>query len=272
MSKKTRTLIAIFLIAVFLVGLVIFSWPTIRGKLQKKVVQQGLFDWESVFNEYRTKLRGKPFPENESEAEEIQVLPELYNAMLSYNQEIFENKQSRFNSREEYAAAVIDVTQYGAESGPIGSIEIPKIDIKMPLYMGASDENLAKGFAQMGQTSLPIGGENTNCVVAAHRGWGSAPYMRDVHLIEIGDSVFVETFWGTMEYRVTSYEVIKPSEVNKLLIQPGKDMLTIFTCTPYGVGTHRHVLYCERYEEPKRDDSFNMIDASKDIATQPAGE
>lgn len=246
MTRKAIACISVFLLVLFLIGLTLFCWPRIQGAQQQKVVQNGLLDWESLYNDTRTTLGGKK-PEQEPGDDEERILPELYDAMVAYNEEIFENKQVRFNSRAEYAATVIDVTQYGVEAGPVGSIEIPKIDIKMPLYLGASDDNLAKGFAQMGQTSLPTGGENTNCVVAAHRGWGSAPYLRDVHLVEIGDSVFLETFWETMEYRVTGIEVIEPSDIQKLLIQSGKDMLTIFTCTPYGVGSHRHVLYCERY-------------------------
>ena len=96
---------------------------------------------------------------------------------------------------------------------------------------------------------MPIGGKNTNCVIAGHRGWSGMAYMRDVELLDVGDPVYVENPWETLEYRISEIILIEPSNVESVYIQEGRDLLTIITCHPFGVGSHRYVLICDRYHE-----------------------
>ena len=169
--------------------------------------------------------------------------------MIAYNVSIYMDGQAGLVDAWSYQKESFDLAQYGIEDSIAGYITIPSIDVEMPLYLGASYENLRMGFAQLSQTSMPIGGNNTNCVVACHRGWNGAVYLRDADQMEIGDEVILQNLWETLNYEVCEIEVIAPYEIDKVLIQQGRDMLTIVTCTPYGVGSHRLILYCERVDE-----------------------
>ena len=109
---------------------------------------------------------------------------------------------------------------------------------------------MAAGAAHLSQTSLPIGGNNTNCVIAGHRGWRGASYFRYVTDLQPGDKVYITNLWETLAYTVTETKIIKPNEIEKILIQPGRDMVTLLTCHPYASGgKQRYVVYCERYVE-----------------------
>lgn len=175
---------------------------------------------------------------------------DLYLAMAKYNQEIFMNGQKYLDSVEAYSNECLDVRSYGLESDIVGSIYFPGLDVSFPLYLGGSMAHLNNGVAQLSQTSMPIGGINTNCVVAGHRGWSNGKYLKDIELIQVGDVLEVTTLWEIMHYRVTEIKVIMPRDVESILIQPGRDMLTIVTCHPYGTGgRYRYLLLCDRVEE-----------------------
>ena len=119
----------------------------------------------------------------------------------------------------------------------------------MPIYLGATYDHMAKGAAHLSQTSLPIGGENTNCVIAGHRGWQGAPYFLYLDKIIVGDEVTITNLWETLNYTVCEIRVIEPNDIDAVLIQPGRDMLTLVTCHPYASGgRYRLVVYAERVE------------------------
>lgn len=101
--------------------------------------------------------------------------------------------------------------------------DIPKLNLQMPIYMGAAKENMAAGAAVMGQTSLPIGGSDTNCVLAGHRGWNGAAYFLYINQLEPGDTVTVTNLWETLNYQVKETRIIDPNDVEAILIQPGHE-------------------------------------------------
>ena len=122
-----------------------------------------------------------------------------------------------------------------------------KLKVKLPLYLGATMENLRRGAAIMGQTSLPLGQVNGNCVIAAHRGYQGIPYFRDIERLKIGDKVYLRNPWKKMKYRVQKIQIIDPYDTDKIKIQKGKDMITLLTCHPYrGHGKYRYLVYCVR--------------------------
>lgn len=121
------------------------------------------------------------------------------------------------------------------------------MEVSVPLYVGATEENMARGAAVLGETSLPIGGSNTNCVVAGHRGYNGIPYFREIEKLGLGDEVIVTNTWEQLTYEVTEIKVIEPNELDAVLIQEGKDMLTLVTCHPYrGHARYRYLVYCTR--------------------------
>ena len=124
---------------------------------------------------------------------------------------------------------------------------IPKLELEMPLFLGASKTNMAKGAAIMGETSLPIGGSNTNSVIAGHRGWNGAAYFLYLNQLEKGDTVTVTNLWETLTYVVMETRIINPDEVDAIRIQPDREMLTLLTChPPASGGKQRMLIFCER--------------------------
>ena len=144
----------------------------------------------------------------------------LYQKAVRYNRKIFKEKQ----------AGLKDVFSY--RSAPI---------------VLRNEKNMRKGAAIMGQTSLPVGQKDSNCVIAAHRGYRGIPYFRDIEQLKTGDKVIIRNPWERLDYRVTKIKVIDPYDMDKILIQKGKDMVTLLTCHPYrGHGRYRYVVYCMR--------------------------
>ena len=178
-----------------------------------------------------------------------QQYPELLTALREYNQRIHAEKQSGLVDLEACEEPAADLTAYGIKDEIIGVLEIPAMELTMPVYLGASDAHLAAGAAVLGNTSAPIGGDNTNCVIAGHRGWRGADYFRHIDRLQMGDTVTLTNLWGTLTYTVTDIQVIQPHEVDKIKIQQGRDLLTLLTCHPYASGgRQRYVVCCERTE------------------------
>lgn len=93
---------------------------------------------------------------------------------------------------------------------------------------------------------MPIGGINTNCVIAGHRGWNGARYFLDIETLSVGDRVFIDNLWETLEYSVSEIKIINPDDIDAVKIQDGKDMVTLFTCHPYWDSTYRYAVFCTR--------------------------
>ena len=175
--------------------------------------------------------------------------PELLAAMRAYNENIFIEGQAGLCDAPAYEKPAFDLAEYGIEDGVIGVLSVPSISLEMPVYLGATYEHMAAGAAHLSQTSVPIGGKNTNCVIAGHRGWQGAPYFLNLDRIAEGDEVTLTNLWETLTYRVCGIRVIEPDNIDAVLIQPGRDMLTLITCHPYASGgRYRLVIYCERAE------------------------
>lgn len=121
----------------------------------------------------------------------------------------------------------------------------------MPIYLGATNQHMADGAAHLSQTSLLIGGENTNCVIAGHRSYGGASYFRYIEKLQIGDIVTATNLWEQLTYQVAKIKIIYPYQVEEILIQPGRELLTLLTCHPYASGgKQRYLVICERvYQE-----------------------
>lgn len=182
----------------------------------------------------------------DSISESTEKLDKLYDEMALYNERIYENIQKDLTDPFSYESASFDLTEYGLADNLFGYLTISAMDLELPIYLGATNENLAKGAVHLGQTSMPIGGINTNSVLAAHRGYRGIPMFRDIQKLKAGDMVTITTPFDTLTYEVVETAIILPEEIDKVLIQPGRDMLTLFTCHPYRQNSHRYVVYCER--------------------------
>ena len=227
MRKKSLVLAVLLAVA----GVCVMLWPVFTGhRLQA--------DTNAAVQEF---LAEHDEPE--------QQYPELLADLQTYNRRIYNEKQSGLVDLEACETPAADLTTYGIEDEIIGVLEIPAMELAMPVYLGASDAHLSAGTAVLGNTSAPIGGANTNCVIAGHRGWRGADYFRHIDKLAVGDTVKLANLWETLTYTVADIQIIQPHEVEKIKIQQGRDLLTLLTCHPYASGgKQRYVIYCERTE------------------------
>lgn len=126
--------------------------------------------------------------------------------------------------------------------GVMGSVVIPSIGVNLPIYHGTSDKVLAVGAGHLEGTSLPVGKKGSHCVISAHRGLPSAKLFTDLPKLEEGDYVLLKVLNKTLTYQVDQILTVKPDEMNSLAIDMEKDYLSLVTCTPYGVNTHRLIV------------------------------
>lgn len=246
MSKQIYLVVAILL---FLAGLAVFLYPHIQGAALERESSQAVED-------FRSALATPPPMLPPANKPELTVTPtpmphaELFDAMAAYNEDIFHERQVSFSDPWACAAPALELSSFGLDSGVIGVISIPALELEMPLYLGATQDNLAAGAAVLGQTSLPIGGVNTNSVIAGHRGWDGADYYRYVDTLAIGDEVSITNLWETLTYTVVESRIIYPDESEAVHIQEGRDLVTLLTCHPYASGGKQRLLvFCERVLE-----------------------
>ena len=131
-------------------------------------------------------------------------------------------------------------------NGVMGAIEIPKINVNLPIWHGTEEEALSNGAGHFRDSSLPVGGMNSRCILTSHRGLPSAKLFTRLDELEMGDLFYLQVCGNTLAYQIYEIEVIEPDELEKLRILPEKDIVTLVTCTPYGLNTHRLVVSGER--------------------------
>ncbi|MCK2034787.1 class C sortase [Microbacterium sp. SSW1-49] len=131
-------------------------------------------------------------------------------------------------------------------AGLMARVKIPRIDVDLPVYHGTSDAVLARGAGHLEGSHLPVGGIGTRSVITAHRGLANATMFTDLDRVEVGDTITVETFGRVLTYRVRETKVIEPDQTDTLRAEPGEDLVTLITCTPLGINTHRILVTGER--------------------------
>ncbi|CAB0730830.1 class C sortase [Corynebacterium diphtheriae] len=144
----------------------------------------------------------------------------------------------------------------------MSQVSVPSIDSSLPVYHGTTEEVLQKGLGHLYGTSLPVGGEGTHSVITGHTGLTTSTMWDNLIDMKEGDAVYVNTFGQKMKYQVTSTEVVLPHETESLAQQPDKDLITLITCTPYGVNSHRLLVHAERVPlDPEDEAAFNQKNA-----------
>lgn len=134
-------------------------------------------------------------------------------------------------------------------TGIMGYLEIPKISVRLPIYHGTGEDSLQHGVGHLAGTSLPVGGLGTHSVLSAHRGLPSALLFTDLDQVQTGDRFYLSILQDTLVYEVDQVLVVTPDEVSALRADPAEDYVTLVTCTPYGVNSHRLLVRGHRVEE-----------------------
>ncbi|SDU77800.1 sortase A [Arcanobacterium phocae] len=142
----------------------------------------------------------------------------------------------------------------GTESGVMGRILVPVADVDIPIYHGTSEVTLLKGAGHLEGTSLPVGGKGTRSVITAHRGLADATMFTNLDRVEEGDTFTLNIFGEVMTYRVVDIQVVAPEDSQSIKAEPGHDLVTLVTCTPLGINSHRILVTGERvFPTPNKD-------------------
>ncbi len=171
---------------------------------------------------------------SESELNEKLKAAQDYNKSLVGSVVISDPFEESKESNEDVAEILkIDVTDV------IATVNIPKINSNLPVYFGTDDETLKKGAGLLSRTSLPVGGKGTHSVITGHTGYSFLKLFSDLNKLEVGDKFYVSSLGQTLAYEVDNVAVVLPEETELLQISPDKDYVTLVTCTPFGVNSHR---------------------------------
>lgn len=253
-GSKGKIIFAILAVQLLLFGSCILLYPYLNGLWVNHTMHKDAEDFLLLLEETPEESQGEPsyVIAGDTETAESTVpeqYPQLWLDMKAYNETIFLEGQEGLSDPTAYETPSFQFSDYGLDSEVFGVLSIPRLELRMPIYLGATKENMANGAAVMGQTSLPIGGDNTNCVLAGHRGWNGAAYFLYIDRLIPGDTVTVTNLWETLNYKVSEIKVISPNDVDAIHIRPNRELLTLLTChPPASGGKQRYLVFCERID------------------------
>lgn len=217
MRKHLSTVILVFLL---LIGLSLLLYPTVS-------------DYWNSFHQTRAIAT---YTENVAKLDNNQY-DQLWEEARAYNEAMCFRSNPYYLSEEQKAQyeSLLDVSGLGV----MGYIEIPEIDVSLPIYHGTEESVLQVAVGHLDWTSLPVGGESTHCVLSGHRGLPSAKLFTNLDKLQTGDIFMLRVLDNVLTYEVDQILIVEPQETGALRIEEGKDYCTLVTCTPYGINTHR---------------------------------
>ena len=208
----------------FLIGLSILLYPMVSD----------------AWNRYRDSLLSSNYSSSVSSDENSEKIDSMWKAAEKYNEQIKqESVPDAFSVRDGEKDSTYESLLNLNGDAMMGYVEIPVIDVKIPIYHYTTDESLEKGAGHLFGSSLPVGGESTHAILSAQRGLPSAKLFTDLNLVEEGDIFYLHILNQTLAYEVDQIQTVLPDQTESLAIEEGKDYVTLVTCTPYAVNTHR---------------------------------
>lgn len=255
-----------FAVIIFLGGLGIFLYPHIFQRVQEEKGRQAIRNLEQTIAIEKEELEDKEIQEAGTDPFPFE---ELYQDLQQYNRQIYEEGQRDLKDPFSYETASFDLTSYGFSENVIGTLWIPRLELELPIYLGANADTMAVGAGLLGQTSMPLGGADTNTVIAAHRGWRGLPMFRNIQAIQIGDKIQITTPWETLIYRVCELKIVPKDDTEVIYIQERRDLITLLTCHPYTQNEQRYVVIAERTEEAPAERAEDLREAAETKSTQP---
>ena len=228
-NSAMKKLSTVLLIATFVAGLSLLLYPTVSNYWNTLHASRAVATYvDAVQNMGEDKRR------------------EMLQKAIDYNKSLTSDNQRLTISsarRQEYES-ILDVDG----NGMIGYIEIPNVNITLPVYHGTNDDVLQIAVGHLDWTSLPVGGTSTHCVLSGHRGLPSAKLFTNLDQVKEGDTFVIRVLDEVLTYEVDQIRIVEPAAVDDLMIENGKDYCTLVTCTPYGVNSHRLLVRGHRVE------------------------
>ncbi len=224
MKKKTSKILIVIL---FIAGLSLLLYPFVANQWNNYRQQRLMSNYDQVVAE--------------KEAAGLLDYDEEWKMATEYNNELLPSilpdafADAEASKEDSAYMSCLNI----ADDGIMGTVEIPKIKIKLPIFHGTEEEVLEKAAGHLEGSSLPVGGENTHAVITAHRGLPSAALFTDLDKLKEGDHFLLHVLNDTLCYQVDKITVVEPENTNDLSVVEGMDLVTLLTCTPYGVNSHR---------------------------------
>ena len=217
MRKHLSTIVLLFIL---LIGLSLLLYPTVS-------------DYWNSFHQTRAIAT---YAENVAALDNASY-DAIWDAARQYNRNLLDRSNSFLLSEEQKAEyeSLLDISGQGV----MGYIEIPEIDVSLPIYHGTEDSVLQVAVGHLDWTSLPVGGESTHCVLSGHRGLPSAKLFTNLDKLREGDTFLLRVLDEILTYEVDQILIVEPQDTDALEIVEGQDYCTLVTCTPYGINTHR---------------------------------
>ncbi|MGN0631801.1 MAG: class C sortase [Ruminococcus sp.] len=228
MRIKRFSLSTLILVIIMLVGLSVMLYPSVSDWWNSRVQSYAIASYDAAVEQ---------IDDNHYD--------EILNAAHQYNQALLQAGNPIYNPD---CVPGYNETLNISGTGIMGYITIPDIRVQLPIYHGTSEEVLNVAAGHLHGTSLPVGGEGTHCVISAHRGLPSARLFSDLDQLCTGDTFTITILDEILTYEVEEINIVLPNEVNKIAPVPGKDYVTLMTCTPYGVNSHRLLVRAHRIE------------------------
>lgn len=228
MRKKQNRLSTLILLLILLVGISVMLYPTVSDWWNSRVQSYAIANYDTAVEEI-----------DDNKYDEIMAQAEDYNARLAQVYAPFSNPE---------AVSGYEDTLNISGTGIMGYITIPSIQVQLPIYHGTSEEVLNVAAGHLQGSSLPVGGTNTHCVISAHRGLPSARLFTDLDQLNVGDTFTITVLDEILTYEVEKILIVEPQEIDKLAIIEGGDYVTLMTCTPYGINSHRLLIRSHRIE------------------------
>ena len=225
MRKRISTIIFVI---IFLIGLSILLYPAVSEYVNERHSSRAIASYDKLVEEL-------PEADYSKELQDAQAYNE-YLAQFGNLSEAASTEKEREDSPYE------DLLNTGG-SGIMSIINIPGIAVELPVYHGTSEGVLQVAAGHYEGSSLPVGGESTHAIITGHRGLPSAKLFTDLDRLETGDVFYLKTLGEILEYQIDQIVTVLPSEVDGLSIEPGKDYVTLVTCTPYGINSHRLLIH-----------------------------
>ena len=248
MNRRVRQWLGFLLM---LAGLALLCGPFLLGTREEWVQKQAVETFYQEKQAAQSASQDKQPVTEETVPESTEPRDLFYEKAKAYNESLVKNGQDGMRSRADVESFALSALDFGYSENLIGTLEIPRMEIELGLYLGADGENRAKGAAVFGMTSLPLGGDSENTAIAGHRGWRGSPMFRDIQLLQMDDPIYITTPWDTLTYRVCEIRIVTPEDNSWCRIQPGRTLISLMTCHPYGQNYQRYIVFAELSPEDK---------------------
>lgn len=228
----------IYIVLIFILGLSIAFYPLISDQWNKYRANKLIANYDNVVKEIKPDEIKKKIDDARKYNETLigGVVPDAFSVRNGVKDKEYESLLNINND------------------GIIGSVEIPSIDVNIPIYHYTTDEVLAKGAGHLFGSSLPVGGESSHTVISAHRGLPSAKLFTDLDQLKEGDLFYFHVCGEIFAYKVDQILVVEPEQTSELAIKEGEDLATLFTCTPYSINSHRLLVRGHRVPYDKKEE------------------